>query len=112
MPLALILSPRRRWGGVIQAKDDRPGGGEGLQQQAEQVMARGQRRPGRTIQHPMIILVARLRGQPTDAQSRGDGAFAGGENGPDQEHLGMLGRRAWKTAGQNFQSAPSVRQAR
>jgi hypothetical protein len=75
---------------VIQATDQLPCWGKARDQQTQQDVTRGQERPLRTIQDPVIVDETLLLTQPHDPQARSHRAFASGENGSDHQDFGVL----------------------
>src|SRR5918998_4797762 len=74
---------------VIQAKDHRTGWNEGVNQQAQQQPGRLASVPASPAEHTMVVDEVALAAEANDAQKAGHGAFAGGQNSPDEQHLGM-----------------------
>ena len=112
MPLAVIFSPRRRSMVSSNPKTNSPVWGKARDQQPQQEVTRGQGRPTRTIQDPVIVDETLLLAQPHDTQARRHRAFARGENCADQQDFGVfpdgLGKERRKLYNQGHNSAGSV----
>jgi hypothetical protein len=63
--------------------------GKGGDQQAEQQAGRRTRTPDGTVENAMVVGEPPFPAEPIDPQQAGHGALAGGENGADQQQLGM-----------------------
>ena len=74
---------------VVDAQQHRAARGEGGDQEAEQQAGRRTGVPGGAVEHPMVVGEPPLPAEARDPQEAGHGALARGENGADQQQLGM-----------------------
>src|SRR5712691_12109823 len=81
--------------------------GKARNQQAQQSLTRGQERPARTIQDPVIVDEPLLLAQPHDTQARRHRACARGENSANQQDFSTfpngLGEQWFKLSNQGQQ---------
>ena len=84
------LVPPAPLDGVVEANDH---GGiraeEAGDQQAQQPACNGARRPHRSVQNPVVDREVGLLLAPEDPQRRGDGSFAGRQDGTCQQQQGI-----------------------
>src|SRR5215211_8852786 len=76
--------------GVIKPDDDFAGRSEGRNQQAQENLRGGDRRPMSPIKKVMIVLKVRFLGFAADAQTSRDGALANGKNRADEQDFGVF----------------------
>ena len=74
---------------VVDPEHDRAARGKGGDQQAEQQAGPRTRVPDGTVEDAMVVGEPPFPAEAGDPQQAGDGALAGGEDGADQQQLGM-----------------------
>lgn len=76
--------------GVVQTEYERAGWDERGDQEPQEGSAGCEVRPGRAVEHAVVVLEMHLEAQAHDAQGAGDGAFAWGEDRASDEGLRVL----------------------
>src|SRR5215203_6885452 len=75
--------------GVVETENDRTRRDKGMVQQAQQQPGARLATPASPAEHAMIIDEVALAAEATDAQDAGHGALARGQDGADEQDLGM-----------------------
>src|SRR5919112_4233840 len=88
--------------GVVETENDRTRRDKGMDQQAQHQPGRLASVPASPAEHAMIIDEVALAAEANDAQEAGDGAFAGRQNSPDEQHLGMAPGAVAKQRGKGY----------
>src|ERR671920_2079199 len=88
--------------GVVETENDRTSWDKGMDQQAQHQPGALLATPASPAEHAMIIDEVALAAEANDAQEAGDGAFAGRQNSPDEQHLGMAPGAVAKQRGKGY----------
>src|SRR3954447_14822515 len=88
--------------GVVETENDRTRRDKGMDQQAQQQVGALLATPASPAEHAMIIDEVALAAEATDAQDAGHGALAGGQDGADEQHLGMAPGAVAKQRGKGY----------
>src|SRR5690349_18758029 len=88
--LGFDLRPAPTFDRVVDPNDQFTTRSKGRAQHSQQHLSGSKRRPTRAIEHAVIILIALVLAVARHAQTSGDGPFADGQNGADQQGLGAF----------------------